>query len=138
MFAFLAFRKQSQEVALLQEQDRPDIEQRRRAQAAQVFTWPGKAPLHGEDDMRDAAFIRNTSAQPVYDVSIGWGGHAGALLAVLMPGDEHAARGAGASATKGTSAESRDAAGAWWRTTSAGVLTDLTDVYGVGPTTRPP
>lgn len=138
VFAFLAFRKQSQEVALLQEQDRRDIEQRRRAQAAQVFTWPGKAPLHGEDDMRDAVFIRNTSAQPVYDISIGWGGQADALLPVLMPGDEHAVRGAGTSAAKGTFAEFRDTAGAWWRTTSEGELTDLTDVYGAGPTIRPP
>ncbi len=100
-------------------------EQRRRAQAAQVITWPGDAPLDNDEDIRTAAFVRNSSSQPVYDVRIGWGGDSQASLGSLMPGDEHVVRGAGTSAADGTHAEFRDAAGVRWRTTSAGKLTEL-------------
>ena len=51
IFAILAFRKQSAEVSLLQEQVLRDAMARHRAQATQVFTWPGQAPLYDDDDM---------------------------------------------------------------------------------------
>jgi hypothetical protein len=116
-------RLQAQEIRDSLAERQRDREQRRRAQAAQVFTWPGEAPHAG--DVRTAAFICNSSSQPVYDVRIGWGGGEHATLPSLMPGRDHVVPGAGTSAAEGTHVEFRDAAGVRWRTTSAGELTEL-------------
>ncbi len=128
VFAFLAFRKQSAEVRLLQQQAERDIEQRRRHQAAHVFAWVGRRPLHNPADIRPAACLRNTSRQPIYSVSLGWGATGQQTWPVLLPDSEHAIPGAGSAVADGTAAiwaEFRDAAGVRWRTTSLGELNEL-------------
>lgn len=131
-YARKAFAAQSQQLSGQQEINRLQAQeirdslaerrrdpQRRRARAAQVFTWPGEAPHAG--DVRTAAFVCNSRSQPVYDVRIGWGGGEHATL----PSRDHVVPGAGTSAAEGTHVEFRDAAGVRWRTTSAGELTEL-------------
>jgi hypothetical protein len=125
IFAIKAYGGQSIEVRLLIAERKREAEQRHRAQRAQVFTWPGEAPLRDAEDIRAAAFIRNSSSQPVYEISIGWAGTAQAAVPRLMPGQEYCVPGAGTSAADGTHAEFRDAAGVRWRTTSAGDLKEL-------------
>jgi hypothetical protein len=104
IFAWLAFRKQSREVAAIerqvadeQEHTRQQAEtlrlqadelkqvaaerereaaERRRAQAAQVYMW--EVPIHAEaggkalPEMTVAAYVRNTSPQPIYDLRLRW------------------------------------------------------------------
>jgi hypothetical protein len=128
VFAIRAFRKQAQEVAILEYQTKRDIEQRRRAQAAQVFTWVGERSVHDGEASRPAACVRNSSGQPVYDISVGWGRAGAETWPVLLPGDENAARGAGSDVARGIvpiRIEFRDASGVRWRATSEGELTEL-------------
>ena len=64
----------ARQTRLLQEQAERDITQRHRAQASQVFTWVEKRPFDANDnDLREAACIKNTSGQPVYDILLGLG-----------------------------------------------------------------
>ncbi len=94
VFAILAFRKQAQEVTLLQQEAERDREQRFRGQASQVFVWmtasedSGKPGHAGERD----AHARNSSGQPVYDLSASWKDAPQEWeryeRAALMPGDE--------------------------------------------------
>jgi hypothetical protein len=128
VFAYLAFRKQSAEVRLLQQQAKRDAEQRRRDQAAHLFAWADQRPLNGPDDIRAAAYLRNTSRQPIYSISLGWGDSGQQSWPVLLPGGEHVIPGAGSAVANGTAAvwaEFRDASGIRWRTTSRGDLTEL-------------
>jgi hypothetical protein len=80
VYAIKAFRNQSDEVRLLQEQAKRDIEQRRRAQAGQVNISVEPRPGVHSEDVRQAAYIRNTSAQPVYDIVLGLGGNSSDLV----------------------------------------------------------
>jgi hypothetical protein len=64
IFAILAFRKQAVEVDLLQKQAERDLDQRRRAQAAQVFVWVAQ----GDDGLE--VRVMNSSQQPIYDVIV--------------------------------------------------------------------
>jgi hypothetical protein len=108
------------------EDRRHEWEQRKRAQAAEVFTWADEEPF--EDNPRDirlAAFVRNASSRPVYDVRIGWARTTATSVPFLMPGADHVVPGAGTSISEGTYAEFRDSAGLRWRTTSHGELTEL-------------
>ena len=126
VFAILAFRKQSAEVGMLQEDRKREAEERRQAQAAQVFTWVGERPVHASDPPQAAAFVRNTSRQPVYNISMGWGDTGQQRWPVLLPDGEHVFPGAGSSVADGTFPiwiEFRDAAGARWLATSRGELT---------------
>ena len=66
IFAFLAYRKQSREVRLLQTQFDEDAQQRRRQQAAQIFVWVDASDL----PRAPSACVMNTSKQPVYDLSL--------------------------------------------------------------------
>jgi hypothetical protein len=130
VFAILAFRKQSAEVGMLQEDWQREARERRRAQAAQVFTWIGERPVRDGEAPRPAACVRNTSRQPVYDISVGWGSSGVGTWRVLLPDEENAIPGAGSSVADGTVPiliEFRDAAGVRWRATSHGELTDLTE-----------
>jgi hypothetical protein len=96
VYAIKAFRKQSEEVRLLQEQARRDIEQRRRAQASQVFITVGRRPFEGNpEDMRAAACIHNTSAQPIYDIVLGLGETGDQRWPVLLPRSELVRHGLG-------------------------------------------
>jgi hypothetical protein len=128
-YAIKAFRKQSEEVQLLQQQAERDIEQRRRAQPTQVFAWVESRPFQGNpEDMRAAACLRNKSAQPVYNILLGWGDSGQQRQRVLLPGEEHIMPGVGSTVADGKLpvwAEFRDAAGVRWRTTSEGELAEL-------------
>jgi hypothetical protein len=68
-FAIKAFGKQAEEVSILREQAyaerrerEREAEERRRAQAAQVFTWVGERPVHEGEAPRPAACVKNTSS----------------------------------------------------------------------------
>ena len=146
VFAFLAFRKQSQEVSILAEQNERDSSDRRRAQASRVFIWAEAAAGPGQDQTVTGltAHIRNTSQQPVYD---GFTGHCEGdqwidgkerkpdlpAFPVLMPG-EQIDTGIGFlnpvpvpqfwkdNSGLLMSLRFRDAAGVWWRFRSDGQL----------------
>lgn len=102
VFAMRAFREQSVEVLLLQEQARRDVEQRRRAQASRVFVWVEER-IFGDDpsDMRTAACIQNSSAQPVYDMLLGIDDSGEERKQVLMPGGELVMPGLGSAFASG-------------------------------------
>ncbi len=106
VFAYLAFRKQSQEVGLLQVQADRDVERRRRAQASGVFIWQkrlsdaslGQAQIAAgavPDRDRIHVYVKNTSDQPVYDAQFRWylgspedGVVSTDPLPILLPGDD--------------------------------------------------
>jgi len=87
VLAYLAFRRQSQEVGILIEQNKRDIDERRRSQAVRVFVG---APQGLTNDM--AMFARNASEFPVYDAEIwflqGGGLSPGDKLGTIMPGSQ--------------------------------------------------
>jgi hypothetical protein len=64
VFAVRAFRKQAVEVNLLQKQTERDLAERRRAQAAQVFTYASQG--HEGPEMT----VMNSSQQPIYNVTV--------------------------------------------------------------------
>jgi hypothetical protein len=128
-YAIKAYRKQSEQTRLLQEQASRDIEQRRRAQASHVFAC---VEMHtfSDDPMapKPSACIRNTSSQPVYDITLSLGDRADEHWPVLMPGREHVKRGLGtdfASGKRPAWATFRDSAGLQWRAAADGQLTEL-------------
>ena len=128
IYAIRAFRSQSAEVGLLREQAARDSKQRHQEQAIRVFAWTEQRPFERPDDMRSAACLRNTSQQPIYDVSLGWSTSGQHRWPVLLPGGEQIIPGAGSSVADGTVpvwAEFGDAAGNRWRTTSTGELAEL-------------
>jgi len=96
--AYMAFRKQTQEVGILQQQMKEQQEvlarearERHRAQASRVFISLA-AP-----EQRPARFnVANTSEQPVYDAEIRWRYKTARYpqikhtqLGTIMPGDRH-------------------------------------------------
>lgn len=122
----------------LEERQREAAE-RRRAQASRVFIWIRASP-EGSDPINTAVVgVKNTSQQPIYDLSLSWrigsgeqNEHPGpAGLTVLMPDEQHAFV---AGITPGLPADSflldtsllgasvvfRDAAGVRWRLRSDG------------------
>jgi hypothetical protein len=72
------------------------------AQATHVFAYVCERPVRDGEPPRPAACIRNASQQPVYDVSVFWGGSPAGSLPFLLPGDEGVIRGAGSSVADGT------------------------------------
>jgi hypothetical protein len=134
IFAIAAFLKQSREVGLLQEQASREAEDRRKAQAVQVFVAVGGLT----PDMTDEVRLVNSSGQPIYDLSASWADGA-ELQRVphLMPGDVYpffAEPPAGAAGPPVVWLHFRDAAGLRWRTTSQG---QLTGPQGLEPPARP-
>jgi hypothetical protein len=124
VYAIRAFRKQSEEVRLLQEQAERDIEQRRRAQASGVFISVEPRPLE-DNPQNEAACIRNTSAQPVYDIVLGLGETGDQRWPVLLPGREVVRHGLGTDFAGGKRpvwATFRDSVGVRWRTAADGQL----------------
>jgi hypothetical protein len=123
-YARKAFREQSKQVKLLQEQADRDIEQRRRAQAAKVFITVGGVPPHMPEEIR----IFNTSEQPIYDLVAAYSGDNAELqrLPFLMPGEHRFMAGIqdAAGIMPPVWLDFRDAAGQHWRTTSRGELTE--------------
>lgn len=130
VFAFLAFRKQSAEVRLLQEQAGRDIEQRRKAQAAKVFVIVGGLT----PDLSDEICLRNHSEQPVYDLVASSPGRPELQrVPCVLPGDVYPFF-AGIQDPDGkmplVCLDFRDAAGVRWRTTSRGELTETRGADG--------
>ena len=86
VFAFLAYRKQTQEVGVLLEQNDHDVAQRRMAQAARVFTVVSRDPV---STARLSA--KNASELPVFDAQFWYSEPGGASgpddLGRIMPGD---------------------------------------------------
>jgi hypothetical protein len=136
-YARRAFREQSQEVALLQEQVKNEqcnrtreAADRRKAQAAKVFIWV----TDPEDQSGPVVNVRNTSEQPVYELAITWADAAVPMPVVtsdggpFMPGVENAFDVPGLAGTDiAVWLDFRDAAGLRWRTTSRGDITELPD-----------
>jgi hypothetical protein len=122
VYAIRAFRKQSKEVGLLMGQAAREAEERRKAQAAQVFvTIGGLTP-----DMAELVRMVNSSDQPIYDLVASWvDGAELQRVPHLMPGEVNpfsAALPAGAGPWV-VQLEFHDAAGLSWRRTSGGGLT---------------
>jgi hypothetical protein len=140
VYAIKAFRKQSEEVRLLQQQAKRDIEQRRRAQASQVFVSVEQRPFGGNpEDMRAAACIHNTSAQPIYDIVLGLGETGDQRWPVLLPRSELVRHGLGtdfASGKRPVWATFRDSANVRWRTAGDGQLDDQPQHTGKETTTE--
>jgi hypothetical protein len=133
VYAIKAFCNQSDEVRLLQEQAKRDIEQRRRAQASQVFISVEPRPGVHSEDVRQAAYIRNTSAQPVYDIVLGLGETGDQGWPVLLPGRELVRSGLGTDFASGKCpvwATFRDSAGVRWRTAGDGHLAEYPGIPG--------
>jgi hypothetical protein len=74
-FAYLTYRKQSQETGILIAENQQQALERRRDQASRIFIWaeaqPGQEPA-SQTVPGIIAHIKNTSQQPVYD---GFTGH---------------------------------------------------------------
>ncbi len=86
IFAWLAFRRQSQEVGLLLEQNKRDTDERRRAQASRIFI--GAPPDEG---LLVHPYARNASDFPVYNAQV-WYNEPSRItgpddLGVIMPGE---------------------------------------------------
>jgi len=136
IYAIKAFRKQSEEVWLVQEQIQRDVYQRRRAQASQVFiSVELRAFMDNPEDKRATACLRNTSAQPVYDVVLGLGETGEQRRPVLLPGDEFVLPGIGtafASDMRRVWTTFRDCTGVRWRTAADGQLAEQSQPAGQG------
>jgi len=129
VFALLAYRKQSAEVALLQNQASRDIEQRRRTQASKVFVTAGIEPAMGPGPANDVR-VSNKSDQPIYGVVAFHGENQQFIeTPVLRPGADYPVS-AGIHDEHGNMPvvvlEFTDAAGVQWRTTSHGGLSEKT------------
>jgi hypothetical protein len=156
IYAVRAFRRQSQEVAILAEQNERAIHDRRKNQASRVFIWAEAQPSPYPESVPGLfAYIKNTSQQPVYD---GFIGHRQGdqwidgkerkpdlpAFAVLMPGEQMETSIGFANPVPTqqfwqdnsgllTSLRFRDAAGVSWHYRSDG---RLDDEPGEPPTTR--
>jgi hypothetical protein len=127
VLAGLAFRKQSQEVGLLLEQNKRDADERRRAQAARVFL--GTPPDQGPPVSPRA---RNASEFPVYDTKFWYVNPSSDLsapeyLGTIMPGDISSAERLFSvdQALKYTALTFRDAAGIHWVRWPDGALQEV-------------
>jgi hypothetical protein len=86
VLAGLAFRKQSQEVALLLQENQHQTAERRRTQAARVFTGIPRDPVR-----MVAPYAHNASDFPIFDAQLWYRAMSGLLdpedLGTIMPGD---------------------------------------------------
>lgn len=149
VFAFLAFRKQSAEVATLQQQfddqrkvnklqarelqeslaqRKREADERHRAQASRVFIWVALDPAYS--DPIATAHLKNSSDQPIYDLDISWRpGGSREFDQPLMPGEELTDRipvpdGADP-AWYSADAYFRDATGTSWRARPDGIVEEV-------------
>jgi hypothetical protein len=134
-YARNAFREQSDQVKLLKKQDERDVQQRRSAQAAQVYVFIPRGQ-QAEAAAELTARIHNASQQPVYDLEMTW--HEGQnpknqigdpkkrdrlMPDESLPFSPTATMGSSTDGI-GVTAEFRDAAGVRWRTNDRGELTE--------------
>ncbi len=131
-FAFLAFRKQSQEVGLL-------LDRAHRDQAEHVYPWISEQEeVTGANEREEVtrANWKNTSEQPVYDIAVSWHGKVQLRRPALLPQRAYDKKIEGSS-VKGVTIpvemEFRDAHGTWWRATNRGQLTELCGMPGPSP-----
>lgn len=120
VFAYLAFRKQSAEVAILRKQVADAENERRRAQASQIRLVG--SPGMGDVDIR----IRNDSTRPISDLELSGASIKEPLPPVLAPGEEFqtfADIPGNADDPPVLMLSFRDAEGLRWRATSRGELT---------------
>ena len=135
-FAFLAYRKQTQEVGILIDQNREhqqtlerEARERRGAQASRVFI-----SLENPGERSDRINVTNTSEQPVYNVKIQWiapGDVHSSQPGTILPGDRVTFEGLGVSGPfKGDEPFAvltfRDAAGVTWERLLNGDLREIT------------
>jgi hypothetical protein len=84
-YAIRAFHEQAKEVAILTEQNDRDIAERRRAQAARVFTC-----IPSDPPFRISPYAKNTSDAPVYEAQFWYTRHGGLTapedLGMIAPG----------------------------------------------------
>jgi hypothetical protein len=147
VFAWLAWRGQKRQLGDLYGEREREGEERRRAQAVQVYVWqtPPTTPLQrggGPETSRTASLV-NSSRQPVYDVTIRWmtgGVLRGAAVREepLKPEEVQTAVITSDTVTDldGVVAVAffRDRAGLWWRTYSDGRLEEhVTAPAATGP-----
>jgi hypothetical protein len=124
--AFMALAKQSREVGLLALQAERDIEDRARAQAANVFVIvPGPDQQEGSHGL---LIVRNNSPAPVYDLALSapfWpADRGGPECPVLPPGGGWPMATDAATPDTLVTLMFTDAAGRRWRTTSRGGLAE--------------
>lgn len=134
-YAAKTFCEQADQVKLLQQQAERDIQERRRAQAAQVFiVITSGVPASPGVGVQVTAEARNTSSQPVYDIAVEWRTNTGPfgnvmLKPQLMPEETtlFTQTWTEAQGLHGLSIkiEFRDASGIHWRTNDRGELTEL-------------
>lgn len=129
-----------------------DAQERRRAQASQVYVW--EALVHVEANgqvtpgMTVEVYVRNTSLQPIYDLRIQWHAFTSDRRVptddtyrepIIMPGAETRSR---AMTLSGFLAEPsdatalvtfRDRGGVWWRARPDGRLEELSGPPAEGP-----
>lgn len=127
LFAFLAYRKQAQEVGILLKQNEREADERRKAQAARVFTG---APRDQARLVRP--YAQNASHAPVYDVALFYTSSGSEILGpddlgAIMPGE--AVSGSrdfsGSDAIDKIWLTFRDAAGVFWSRRPLGVLEEI-------------
>lgn len=119
-YAIKAFGEQSREVRLLVEESNRQATDRRKAQAAQVFTGSPQPEGLGTGTV---PYVRNTSDLPIYDAQIWYPQYQGLSgpddLGVILPGEEISASGNMIASDRETALSSiiltfRDAAGFRW------------------------
>lgn len=133
IYAAKALRKQSEEVTLAREQAERDTQERRHAQAAQVFIVIATGVPASSGVLLEAR-ASNTSQQPVYDIEVQWRTSEGQfgqpmVKPQLLPKEittfpQHWTADQGITGL-GVSMAFRDAAGIHWRSTDRGELTEL-------------
>jgi hypothetical protein len=125
-----AWATQLMDIGLVVQQARRDAEERRRAQAAQVFTWVATNTSANDVSSSDSGVIvhvSNSSQQPVYDVVVTLPTRIESLR-LLLPKEQFTFRDDGSTPTGSHCSVQltfRDAAGLRWRTSSEGGLNEL-------------
>jgi C4-dicarboxylate-specific signal transduction histidine kinase len=142
ILATLAFRKQTQEISLLQQQMEEQASERRKDQASRVYL--SLIETRPENAIRYEATVMNTSEGPIYDADLVWfpfGRHLKRHdeMGVLMPGDRKILQqvynaadveGVSRAASLAVAVQFRDAANITWKRDLNG------DLSGSDPTHR--
>lgn len=124
------------DIGLVAQQARRDAEERRRAQAAQVFTWVETNTAANDVSSSDSGVIvhvSNSSQQPVYDVVVTLPAGIESLR-LLLPKEQFTLRGDDpipADSHFSVQLTFRDTAGLRWRTSSEGGLNELVEPAAV-------
>lgn len=145
IFAGLAFGTQYRQLQDQLRESKRQADERRRAQAQQVYMWEVRRIHHAIGKPAEeiiTAYVRNTSQQPIYHLRFGWGAVGGDRRETLRaePLRPEAQdmdfapvpKGPGWS-TFGAVVTFRDRAGAWWRIRPDGHLDKVPEQLEVVP-----